>query len=140
MQNQAGQGVKAALNEHVGLMMILKGILVSYIITIPVFIIFAFILSCTDFPTKYVNAVVIIVTIASIVVAGAVSTRKVKSKGWLNGGIVGFLYILILYFLGSIVFNNFRLGGNVISMLIIGVLMGAVGGIIGINLRHKSRH
>ncbi len=139
MQIQSGQGIKTALTEHLGLKMILKGILVSYIITVPAFILFAFILSCTDFPVKYIRAVVILLTIASITVAGAASTRKVKSKGWFNGGIVGFIYILILYIFSSIAFSDFRIGGNVLTMLVIGILTGAIGGIIGINLKHRSK-
>ncbi len=139
MQIQSGQGIKTTLAEHLGLKMILKGILVSYIITVPAFILFAFILSCTDFPVKFIRAVVILVSIASIAVAGATSTRKVKSKGWLNGGIVGFIYILILYFFSSIVFSDFRIGGNVLTMLVIGMLTGAIGGIIGINLKNRIK-
>jgi 3-deoxy-D-manno-octulosonate 8-phosphate phosphatase KdsC-like HAD superfamily phosphatase len=87
MQIQSGQGIKTALSEHIGLKMILKGILVSYIITVPAFILFAFILSCTDFPVKYVRAVVILVSIGSIAIAGAASTRKVKSKLESIGGL-----------------------------------------------------
>jgi len=72
--------------------MVIKGILVSYLFTIPMFAIFAYFLKFTDFPLKYMSTAVIITTLLSIVIAGWISTKNVKSKGWLNGAIVD-LYI-----------------------------------------------
>ena len=118
---------------------ILKGIGIAYLVTIPLFLIFALILCSTSFPEKFITPAVVITTIISLLVAGSVATRNLKSRGWLNGAIVGFLYMFILYIIGSIVCKNFSLTGYVWTMLLIGVLTGAIGGILGINL-HSNKY
>lgn len=137
MIKESGQSLKTTLTERLNLVTILKGIVLSYIITIPLFLIFSYILTYTDFPEKLVSFVVIIVTIASIILAGTIATKRMKSKGWLNGGVVGFLYMFLLYLLSSIVAKNFSIDNRILSMGIIGVLAGSIGGIIGINLKQK---
>ena len=133
------QVAKAPSNENIGFLPIIKGIAVSYIITIPVFMIFALILTNTDFPEKFTSPVVIITTIISVLTAGSTATKGLKNKGWLNGSIVGFIYMFILYILSSIIFKTFTVDKYVITMTIIGVLTGAIGGIIGINFKRSSR-
>ena len=137
MVRNANQTAKTQLSEKISLMSIMKGILVSYIITIPAFILFAFILANTDFPEKYMSAIVVITTITSVLIAGSTATRGLKNKGWLNGSIVGLVYMLILYLLSSIIFKTFSIDKYIITMTIIGVLTGSIGGIIGINLKRN---
>ena len=138
MVKQLVQSGKNALSESVNLVSIGKAIIVSYIITIPAFVIFAFILTYTNFPEKYMIPAVVITTIISILVAGSTVTRKVRSRGWLNGGMVGFIYILILFIFSSIIFNSFTIDRYVITMAVIGVLTGSIGGILGVNMKPLS--
>lgn len=139
MVKNSGQTSISPIKESITPISVTKGIIVSYIITLPVFCLFALILTNTDFPEKYTSSVVVITTIISILTAGSTSTKGLKSKGWLNGSVVGFVYILILYLLSSIIFRNFIVDRYVITMGIIGILTGAIGGIIGINVK-KSSH
>lgn len=139
MLKSANQAAKAPLNESITIMSVVRGIIASYVVTIPVFVLFALILTNTDFPEKYISIGVVITTIISVLIAGTTSTRGIKNKGWLNGSIVGFIYMLILYLLSSLVFNNFVIDKYVITMTVIGVLTGAIGGILGINVK-KSGH
>ena len=56
---------------------------------------------------------------------------------------IGLIYIFILYLLSSIIFKNFNVDRYVITMGIIGILTGAIGGILGINFKkgtHKHKH
>lgn len=138
MEKQANQGFTETIKNRLNIISILKGIIVSYIITIPAFVIFSFILTYTDFPERFISAVVVIVSIVSILAAGIVAIKNVSSKGWMNGGIVGFIYTLVLYLLSSIVFKNFSIDRNVVSMTAIGILSGSIGGIIGINIQENS--
>lgn len=143
MEKQFAQSGKAQYGGGITLAGIGKAILMSYFVTIPVFVVFAIILTYTDFPEKLVVPVVVITSIISVLIAGAKATRGVMSKGWLNGSIVGFIYILILYILSSIIYNNYRIDKYVITMTAISVLTGAIGGILGINMKSghsKSRY
>jgi len=130
------------------LKILLKGIGVSFIITIPVFAVFALILTYLAFPQKLIAPVVIVTTIASIFMAGFIVTGNTGENSWLNGSITGFIYILILYLLSSIIFKNFSIDRYVITMAVIGVLTGAIGGILRSGtankrykrVRHNVRH
>lgn len=139
MQRNTSQTLKVPLKESITILSILSGTIFSYLITIPIFIFFALILTNTDFPEKYISAVVVITTIISVLTAGSTSVRGLKSRGWLIGSIIGFIYMLLLYFLSSIIFNNFTINKYVITMTAIGILTGAIGGILGINIK-KGGH
>jgi len=140
MVRNMNQTVKNPPNGSFGLILLFKGIVVSYMITIPAFMLFALILSNTDFPEKYISPAVVITSIISVLAAGSAATRGLKDKGWLNGSIVGLVYMLVLYLLSSMIFRNFAIGKYVITMTIIGILTGAIGGIIGINTKGGSKY
>lgn len=133
----AGQttGFKKSLDEHVNLIRVAKGLIFSFLITLPCFFVFAFILTYTDFPEKYTSTAVLITTIVSVLVASAYSTKNVKHKGWMNGCFVGLLYVAILYLTSSIVDRNFMLNFSGLLTFFIGAIVGCLGGILGINLR-----
>ncbi|TYQ13299.1 UNVERIFIED_CONTAM: putative membrane protein (TIGR04086 family) [Acetivibrio alkalicellulosi] len=139
MINKTGQTAKNIISEHANKWGVAKGIIVSYLITMPIFLIFAYVLTFTDFPQKYIPLFVIITTLISIALAGWVSTKNVRSRGWLNGGIVGFIYMLVLFILSSITFETFAINKHVVSMFVIGILTGSIGGILGINFKKDSR-
>ncbi|HEY5586270.1 MAG TPA: TIGR04086 family membrane protein [Ruminiclostridium sp.] len=128
-------GLKKSLNEHVNLLRVVKGLIISFLITLPCFLAFATFLTYTDFPEKYTYIAVLVTTVISVLVASAYSTKNVKSKGWMNGCFVGILYVAILYLASSIVFMNFAIDIQVLLTVVIGAIVGCLGGIFGINLR-----
>ena len=140
MLKTSNQMSKPAVKESMSLVAVLKGILAAYIITIPAFMLFALILANTDYPQKLITPAVVITTIISVLTAGSISTRGLKNKGWLNGSIVGFLYMLILYLLSSLIYRNFAIDNYVVTMTVIGILTGAIGGIIGINIKKSTKY
>ncbi|OPZ92363.1 MAG: hypothetical protein BWY74_01618 [Firmicutes bacterium ADurb.Bin419] len=139
MINKTSQTAKNIISEHANIVSMVKGIGIAYLITIPLFMIFAFFLSYMDFPEKFLPSAVIITTLISLIVAGWTSTCKVRSRGWLNGGVIGLMYMAILYLTSSLAFRDYSIDTHVIIMMIIGVLTGSVGGILGINLRREPK-
>ena len=125
-----------------GLMMktIFKSLLLAYLITIPIFLVFAGILTYTDFPEKYINSIVLVVTIFSIFCSGFISSMKLRKRGWFSGALAGLGYMFILYVLSSLVFQDFGTNKNTFIMIIIGFLSGAIGGIIGVNSSSDKKH
>jgi putative membrane protein (TIGR04086 family) len=140
MPARKNTGIRQEEYDTLNPLLLLKGLIASYIITIPAFLLFALILSNVDFPQRLVTPVVVIITVISVLTAGAVSTRGVRSRGWLNGSIVGLVYMLILYLFSSIVYKNFAVDRNVLTMTIIGVLSGAIGGIVSINTKKSPKY
>ena len=58
---------------------------------------------------------------------------KIRRNGLLNGGLVGGVYILILYIISSLLNWKFGLNMHSIIMIIVGTIFGILGGIIGVN-------
>ena len=139
MINKTSQTAKNIMSEHANVVSMVKGIGIAYFITIPLFMVFAFFLTYMDFPEKFLSSAVIITTLVSLIVAGWSSTCKVRSRGWLNGGIIGLTYMVILFVASSLAFRDCTINSHVIIMLIIGVITGSIGGILGINLRKEQR-
>ncbi len=140
MSKTPSQNAKPEGNDGLKLISLLKGLLASYIITIPAFMLFALILANLDFPQKLLTPAVVVITVISVLTAGAVSTKGIRSRGWLNGSIAGFVYMLVLYLFSSILCKNFTIDRYVITMTVIGVLAGAIGGIMSINTPRNSKY
>ena len=116
---------------------ILKSIIISYLFTFLVFAVMAAVITYTSFPERYIGAVVLVTTILSIVISGMLVSAGARANGWLNGGIGGIFYMLVLWVLGIVFSNGEPVSKSKILMLILGFVLGAVGGIIGINMNKK---
>ena len=120
-----------------GIIGIVKNISLCFIFTAAFLFVFAIIITYTNFPDKLIPPLVIAFTVISIALAGVMTAKKSFSKGWLSGSLTGFTYMLLLYCIGSLMFQSFNFDGKVITMFLIGVLSGMFGGIVGINTKRK---
>lgn len=116
---------------------VLKSIIISYLFTFLVFAVVSAVITYTAFPEKYIDTVVLITTILSIVISGMLVSTGARAHGWLNGGIGGFVYMLVLWILGIVFSDGVAFSKDKIFMLVLGFVLGAVGGIIGINMKRK---
>ena len=114
---------------------IIKGVGISIIFTFICLTVFSVLLTYTNLTESLIQPVVISVTGISIFVGSFFTTRKMKKNGIIKGIAVGLLYIILIYLISSVVNNaNFKLSIGSIVMMVIGILCGAIGGIIGINV------
>ena len=114
---------------------ILRGILISFIFTIFMLVIFATLLVYTDLSEQTIRPVIITITGISILIGSSLGTRKLHKNGLLSGGIIGSSYILLLYLISSIVSSNFSINWVSIIMIIVGLIGGIFGGVIGVNTK-----
>ena len=115
---------------------IIKGIVISFIITIILFYILGIILSCTSVPEKIITPAIIVITGISILIGSSVSLIKCNSQGMIKGGIIGFVYFAILYLLSSILLKNFEINVYSAIMFAATFVCGGIGGIVGINIKN----
>ena len=114
---------------------IIKGVGISFAFTLICLTIFSALLTYTSLSENLIQPVVISVTGISILAGSFFATRKVGKNGILKGITVGLIYILLIYFISSIVNNgNFSLNLGSIIMILAGIICGAIGGIIGVNI------
>lgn len=114
---------------------ILKGVGISFAFTLISLTIFSALLTYTSLSESLIQPVVISVTGISILAGSFFATRKVEKNGIIKGIAVGLIYILLIYLTSSLVNGgNFAFTIGSIIMILIGILCGAIGGIIGVNI------
>ena len=119
------------------LLRIIKGSVFSIILSIILLLIFAMLLCYTNLAESTMVPVVLVITGISILIGGMISTKTIRKNGLLNGGLVGLIYIIILYLVSSLCITGFSLTLNSFIMLLTGTIAGMIGGVIGVNLNKK---
>lgn len=80
---------------------IIKGILIAFFITLLLLFIFSMLLTYTNIGENTTAPVILVITAISILVGSSIGSSKIRKNGLINGGIVGFSYIMLLYIISS---------------------------------------
>lgn len=121
------------INENKTLTNILKGVGIALITTVTMLIIFSMLLTYTNIQESAINPVIMIITAISILIGSSLGNIKIRKNGLINGGIIGAVYIIIIYLISSILNWRFSLNLQSIIMIVTAVIFGILGGIIGVN-------
>lgn len=122
-------------NKKSNYIYVLKGIIISVIISIISLLIYSLILANSNLQENTIFPVVITITSLSILIGSFISSINIKNKGIINGGIVGGTYVIVMYILSSILSSNFSLNIFSFLMIAIAILAGMFGGILGVNIK-----
>lgn len=125
--------------ENKKIINIIKGVGISLIATVIMLIIFSLILTYTDIQENVINPVIMIITAVSILIGSSLGNIKIKKNGLINGGLIGGIYITIIYLISSILNWKFSLNMQSIIMIVTAILFGILGGIIGVNRKEQKR-
>ena len=110
---------------------ILKNVFIAYFITLLLFLVYSLLLEFTPIPESSIQLFGFISCTLAVI--------KIRENGLINGGLVGLIYILVLYFLSSIFSTGFGLNGYAFSMIIFNIIIGMIGGIIGVNMCKEGK-
>lgn len=121
-----------------GLLKILKGSIISIVMSLAILFLMAVLLTYTNIPESIIPIIIIVTSVISILTGSIFSTIKINRNGLLNGGIIGIIYIITIYIISSITIVGFHLNLKSMIMIVISVLAGMVGGIIGVNLNKNN--
>lgn len=121
------------------IMVILRSVMIAYAFSVIMFLLYAFLLAHTNLSESTIPIITFVITLVSVFLGSSISLIKIRENGLLNGGIVGLIYILLLYVLSSVFGTGFGLNGYSFSMIFFTVLIGIIGGIIGVNMIKEER-
>ena len=121
------------------LLIIFRSIAIAYIVSLVLFMIYALLLANTNIPESTIPTSTFVISLISVFLGSSLAIIKIKENGMLNGGLVGLIYVLLIYVLGSIFVTGFGLNGYAFSMIIFNVLIGMIGGIIGVNMVKEEK-
>ena len=112
---------------------VLKGSILSIVMSIVLLMIFAAVLTYTNINENTIPTIIIIITAVSILIGSQITTSHIKKNGIVNGILVGLIYVVFLYLLSSILSKNFSINSYAIIMIATSIVIGGLGGIIGVN-------
>lgn len=112
-----------------------RGLIRGYVISLLLFLIVAVLITYTNIGENVIPLITSIIMIVGIVFAAIYASVNLRSKGWLHGGIIGLVFILILIALSKIFIVNYSV--DRIALYKIGLSMGAgiIGGMLGVNIK-----
>lgn len=116
-----------------------KGYVLALIISLVSLFIYAIILVNTSIQESTIKPVIITIAGISILIGSSISSMKIRKNGIINGVCVSGLYLGSLYILSSIAISGFLLNLTSIIMIIVGMFLGAIGGVIGVNIGHNKK-
>ena len=114
-----------------------KATLVSFILTFALIIIFAFVIKWASIDDKYITPVNMAIKAISIFIGSIVLTKN-SSKGLIQGLIFAGIYTILAFSIFSILAGKLTLGLGLASDLAFGCVVGAIGGMIGVNRKKKD--
>ena len=114
---------------------IFKGVLISLVVSFVLLAIFAIVLTYTSVSENTIVPVIIVVTGISILVGNILESRKIVKNGIGLGGIIGLVYVLILYIISSLLNADFSINMQSFILILVAIFSGMIGGIIGVNNR-----
>lgn len=69
----------------------------------------------------------------SVLIGSLSASRAGRERGWYYGGLTGLIYALIMVGIGVTIYNTFSMDANGLFRVLLMILIGAFGGIIGVN-------
>ena len=114
---------------------IMKGIVISFLITMGMLFVLAILLCYTNMKESLIEPCIIFVSSFSILIGSFLVMKKIRQKGLFYGMVLGIIYMLMIYLISSFISMNFSIGSGTIIMMLLGIISGVLGGIIGVNLK-----
>ena len=112
---------------------IVKGVLLALAISVLGAIVFAVVLRACSLSDKVIYPVT--QTLKGLALALGVLFFVRGEKGWLKGGIIGLIFTAVSYLAFSALGGDFSLSWLIVAELFFGVFIGALSGIIAVNVK-----
>ncbi len=117
--------------------MLVTGVLVGYAITVIIFLGYSMLITYTSMSEKNMPIVVAVTTLLSVIVAGFDAAHGAEHRGWLWGMGAGLVYVIILAVIMMVALKGFAFDSQTLTVIILSVAGGGLGGVLGINLKGK---
>ena len=116
-----------------GFFSILKAVLASLVFSFLASVIFAVVIETGCVHEKWIYPIT--QTLKSVALVFGVLLFVRGERGWLKGGGVGLLFTALSYLAFSLLGGDFSLGWLIFVEILVAFLIGAVGGIVAVNMK-----
>ncbi len=118
-----------------GVFFIVKGVLISLLCALFFTVVFACILRACNLPKGAVYPTTQAIKALSVCIGALFCVRG--EKGWLKGSLLGLVFTMLSYITFSTIGGDFSLSWLILLEVLLGVVAGALSGIIAVNLRQN---
>ncbi|MBQ6795436.1 MAG: TIGR04086 family membrane protein [Clostridia bacterium] len=122
-------------NVILNLKVIAKTVVTAFLITIILMGVLALLICYTPISEEAITPSVYVLNYFSVFMAGLLSAARAKRRGFVTGGLSGGLYMLLVYFLGYLLFGGIEFTKAVAMNILYCLVLGIIGGVVGINIR-----
>ncbi len=114
-------------------------VILEFAVTVLAVLVLALVYKFAPLSMSAVRSTMFVVSIVVMFAASFLAGRKAHSGGWLAGAVVTGIYGLVMVVLGWITGASPILSFKWLLTLVTALLIGAMGGIVGLNTRPKRR-
>ena len=114
---------------------IIKGVSIALAISLVAILLFAFLLRWTNISDSLIAPVNQVIKGISIFFGVLFGLKKVKENGIINGLFIGLLFTILAFLVFSLLDGAFVFDRTLINDIIFGTIIGAICGIICVNLK-----
>ena len=114
---------------------IIKGLVISLGTTVAIFCMTALLYSYTDITEDFTPIILKITVLMSVALGSFISGKNMKSKGWLNGISIGFMYTMGICLIGAYLKNDIWFITKKIEPLLINMFIATFCGVVGVNAK-----
>ncbi len=111
------------------------GLIRGYIISLLFFLIVGALITYTSIRENIIPFITSVIMIVGVLFSSIYCSIHLQKKGWLHGGLIGLVYVLILVLLSKIFISDYSIDRIALYKTSIGMVTGIIGGILGINMK-----
>lgn len=112
---------------------ILKGVLISLVISILAMVILGIIVFFADISDRTVSTLIMFLSALSVFIGALILARNIDSRGLLNGLVLGGIYFLVLIAVSAAVCGSVSFEAGNLLRFVSALAAGMLGGVMGIN-------
>lgn len=117
---------------------VLKGALIALSISLIGILIFAFVLRFVSISDAAISPVNQVIKGISVFVGTLLALKKSKEMGLVSGLLIGFAYTVVSFLTFSVLDGNFSFSTTLLNDLLFGSIIGAICGIIAVNIKKRT--
>ena len=121
--------------DHSNSISVAKGVMVAVCISLVLVLLFAFLLKFTNIPESIIKPVNQVIKGLSILMGVFVGLKRKKELGLVSGLLIGLIYTIAAFLVFSCLGGVFAFDLTLLTDLLFGAVMGAICGIICVNLK-----
>ena len=121
--------------DHSNSISVAKGVMVAVCVSLVLVLLFAFLLKFTNIPESTIKPVNQVIKGLSILMGVFVGLKRKKELGLVSGLLIGLIYTIAAFLVFSCLGGVFAFDLTLLTDLLFGAVMGAICGIICVNLK-----